>query len=364
MKIKELNIVPQDTLNSIIRTDNGLFEFQSGNNTEGSVFGEKSSAIVSAGNQDDTISGTTNRTSLYGNRRKKKDNKKQNDSTAVNFPLDSLPPGIRLPDLKVSDRFNYLFNAEHSLNISDSDLVVKKDSVTYTEKAAKEVFFESESIKQNAKDWLLGILLLSFFFFTGIRFFSGKAITNYFRAAASYQLSMKIFSDSTLFLQRISFMLNLLFVLNAGIFVYYLATDIPVLCNNFADYQIFLIGLGFTLILYTGKYIVVKFIGFSLNLIAETNEYLKNVFLFNKIFGLVVFPLLVAHPFIDIKYRFIFVYAGIIIFILLFIFRIFRGIVISVKNKFSIFYIILYLCTLEILPVMIFYKLYNSYIGN
>jgi hypothetical protein len=101
-----------------------------------------------------------------------------------------------------------------------------------------------------------------------------------------------------------------------------------------------------------------------LNLVSETNEYLRNIFLFNKIFGLIVFPLLVAHPFIDIKFRFIFIYAGIIIFVLLFILRIFRGIVISVKNKFSIFYIILYLCTLEILPVLIFYKLYNSYIGN
>lgn len=364
MKISDINIVPQDTLNSIIRIDNGLFEFQSGENTEGAVFGEKSSAIVSAGNQVDTGSGFNGRGSLYGNRWKKKNNKKLNDTVAVNFPVDSVPLSIRQPDLEVSDRYNYLFDAEHSLTQSDSDLIVKNDSLTFTEKPAKEEFFESESIKQNAKDWLLGILLLSFFFFTGIRFFSGKAITNFFRAAASYQLSIKIFSDSTLFLQRISFLLNILFILNAGIFVYYLATDIPVLRINYKDFQIFLIGLGFTFILYTGKFIVVKFIGFSLNLMAETNEYLKNIFLFNKIFGLIVFPLLVAHPFIDIKYRFIFIYAGIFIFVLLFILRIFRGIVISVKNKFSIFYIILYLCTLEILPVLIFYKLYNSYIGN
>ena len=54
------------------------------------------------------------------------------------------------------------------------------------------------------------------------------------------------------------------------------------------------------------------------------------------------------------------VYLGVSFIIILFLFKSFREVLLSLKNKISIFYIILYLCTLEIIPLLVIYRFLSN----
>ena len=82
-------------------------------------------------------------------------------------------------------------------------------------------------------------------------------------------------------------------------------------------------------------------------------EYLFESFLINKAVGVLFLPMAIAVVFINIgKLSALFPLAAILILMLL-VFRIVQGIRMSTSYSVSWVYIILYLCTLEILPVLL-----------
>jgi hypothetical protein len=90
--------------------------------------------------------------------------------------------------------------------------------------------------------------------------------------------------------------------------------------------------------------------------------YNSTVFIYNRMVGLVLLPIISVVPFINTQFAPWLLYAGIVALIALYFFRIFRGIQIGIKNRLSIFYLILYLCALEILPLLVLYKLVETYV--
>lgn len=80
-------------------------------------------------------------------------------------------------------------------------------------------------------------------------------------------------------------------------------------------------------------------------------EYIQNILMFNLVLGIILLPVLLLVTFIS---REIFVYIAVALAVLMMALRFIRGIVIGLSDtKFSLFHLFLYLCTLEILPVMI-----------
>ncbi len=59
----------------------------------------------------------------------------------------------------------------------------------------------------------------------------------------------------------------------------------------------------------------------------------------------------------------IFIWTSFILFITAFLIRLFRIVLIFFKNRFSLYYMILYFCSLEIVPIIVFIKLFNKYIA-
>ena len=95
---------------------------------------------------------------------------------------------------------------------------------------------------------------------------------------------------------------------------------------------------------------------------AGLNEYRYNYILIFQVLGLVLIPLA-----INMSYGSIFktesAYAAILIMVIFHIMRIIRGIIIGFSKRIFVIYIILYLCTLEILPLIVLYGLFNGQIS-
>lgn len=116
---------------------------------------------------------------------------------------------------------------------------------------------------------------------------------------------------------------------------------------------------GIILAAYFVKIIVTRILGNIFEVKEASSEYVYNILLFNKTIGLLLFPicLLLAYAH-QISPEFL-IWTGIVSWCLVLIYRLLRVILIGLSNSnVSFFYIILYLCTLEIIPFVVILKVF------
>ena len=94
------------------------------------------------------------------------------------------------------------------------------------------------------------------------------------------------------------------------------------------------------------------------NAIAEKDG---NIYLFGKVYGLLLLPLVAVIPFVPDSLSEKLMWVGIGLYVFFYVMTLFRGLRICFKNRVSIFYLFFYLCVLEILPLLTIYKCLINY---
>ena len=243
---------------------------------------------------------------------------------------------------------------------NQSDNTSENKVVEQVEKPVKEV----TTIRHNP-DWLIIFLCASLVFVAFLRLFYRKILMANLKSAVDFHLSEKLFNESNSSTKRFSFLLNILFVYNSGILLFYSLNYFNIsIPFEIKPIYLLITSIAVIIVAFTGKFLIIKIVGYIFKMQEAMNEYLHNIFIYNKFYGVVILPVILIYPYIDSDISEILLVGSGILYGLLFILQIFRGILIAVKNKLSIFYIILYLCTLEFLPLIIFYKLYDLFIAS
>ncbi|MDR0982085.1 MAG: DUF4271 domain-containing protein [Culturomica sp.] len=103
--------------------------------------------------------------------------------------------------------------------------------------------------------------------------------------------------------------------------------------------------------------IIVRLCGWIFNRSKVAKEAIVNIWIFNIMTGIIISPLLFALFFVKQFAVATLIKIIITLVIVLCLMRIIRWCKIFLANKVSIFYMILYLCTLEVFPIMVFYKM-------
>jgi len=124
-------------------------------------------------------------------------------------------------------------------------------------------------------------------------------------------------------------------------------------------------GEGF-LFLYTAvilyhllKFITIKFFGILFDTGSLSTLYLLDHFVFYISGGIILFPLIILYIYSEIQ---AFLYLAVIVLITLWVFRIIRAVFIGLDCiNYSRYYLFLYLCTLEVLPIFLLYKLFFQF---
>lgn len=217
----------------------------------------------------------------------------------------------------------------------------------------------SNNIKVKNADWFLGVLILLLSIVTVLKILYNKYFTDSIKSIWNYQHSFKLFKENIVLNQRLSLISNILFVLSFSLFAvlcadYFSVSDISK--NNFHYFSAI---SGLIVFIYLLKYSVYKILGYLFLETASFSEYLYNVFQFNRIAGIFLIPIIIALAYSTVYYTIFIVYFGFIILSIVFIMRIIRGFQICIKVNFSILYSFLYLCILEILPLIVIFKLIN-----
>ncbi|HES59549.1 MAG TPA: DUF4271 domain-containing protein, partial [Caldithrix sp.] len=115
------------------------------------------------------------------------------------------------------------------------------------------------------------------------------------------------------------------------------------------------------LILYTLiRIAVLKVFGYLFKAESIISEYVHNNFIINKSMGIALIPVSVAIGYMPAIFTGTLLVAGLLILGLGNVFKAIRGYQIIIRKDVFFFYMILYLCTLEILPLLLGYKVFIS----
>ncbi len=212
--------------------------------------------------------------------------------------------------------------------------------------------------KELSTDWLLLLLLLCFSLLAWILTFSRKRVNQIIKATYTNRTINQLIRDGDLFKERIAVAFIVIYFISISLFVFQ-ATHYYLNLKQFGYYSVFtfFIILAIIIALYILKLLATKFIGFVFKNNIANHIYLLNGFIFNIITGILLLPLLLFMIYSKGVTASFATNLSIAIVLALAALRYLRNIIIGVSfSKFSIFYLFLYLCTLEILPILIIIK--------
>jgi hypothetical protein len=277
------------------------------------------------------------------------------DSTTVEIPGISAPSNTRVNQNSQSVSSKLPRNNSRKL---DSVQPIQSGQVkVFTEKDSKPgIVLPEKSFERERPDWLIGIFILIFVLLATVRLFFNKYLNQLFHSIINYPTSARLFRERTLSLTHASFRLDLIFYFTFGVFVYQFF-DLFHVSFNQSSIVTYLIILGLVIGYYILKRVAYSFAGIVAGSTAETAEFLYNMHLHNRILGLFLIPVTLVIAFGALQNPRLMVYAGLFVVAFFYLLLIIRGAKILMTKHFSIFYLILYLCTLEILPLIFIYNM-------
>ncbi|MDR2927417.1 MAG: DUF4271 domain-containing protein [Cytophagaceae bacterium] len=152
-----------------------------------------------------------------------------------------------------------------------------------------------------------------------------------------------------------AFIMGFLFFFNSSLFVYELFCLTGNTFFNSNSLQNIPIIFASLTVLYFTKILVFNLAGYIFDTLPQIKLYLKGTSTMGQAFAIVILPVVVLLPFVNQLGQSVLMNIGGGVFILLYLLQIGRGIKIILKETFSLYYIILYLCALEILPLSILF---------
>ncbi|WP_319479705.1 DUF4271 domain-containing protein [uncultured Draconibacterium sp.] len=204
-------------------------------------------------------------------------------------------------------------------------------------------------------DWLTIIIFVAIALFASIRYSYAKYLKQLFLSLFNYATSTRMLNDKTYPVFHAAFRLEVIFYIIFPIFIFQ--------CLNLFKYQntaltpaYLSLIFGGSLLYFFGKKVIYLTLGLMFETQNETREYLFSYDNFNRSLSLIFLPVVILIQFAPLKTPVFIAILGLVILFLFNLILLRRGAIILLKKQFSLFYLFLYLCTLEILPLLLIYK--------
>lgn len=205
-------------------------------------------------------------------------------------------------------------------------------------------------------DWILLISLIVLVIFAWINVIYSRFIRTILVSAFNFQLSLRFYGEPNQVQKRISRLFDLIYFITTGLYLYMVYNYFNLNWVDIQGFKLFLVFTGILISFSLLRVMLYEIAGWLFDQLKVFNEAIFHNFLYNKFTGIVMVPFILAIAYTNNIFLDIIVYTSLTVFISINILRLARGILFSVKKVFSIFYFILYLCTLEILPVLVIVK--------
>jgi hypothetical protein len=292
----------------------------------------------------------------------------QTDSLPVTLNLndpsfnDSLSVNYIAPDSVIYFGFHPEWSQFHKAYVPEfnyrKDLVrpLPYDSL-YTVLKGVEVVFPGKKILRNNPDWLIGVLLICFVLFATVRLIFNKYLSQLMLSTINYSTFLRLLRERYFNLLHASFRLDIISNAVMALFSYQFLTAYKINLGISGSFYVYLACLAGIIGYFTAKRIIYYFIGILTESTQEIQEYLFGITVYNRVLGIFLLPVTGIIAFIPLSDDKLLLYAGAGLIGIFYLMSLFRGSKIFLKKQFSISYLILYLCTLEFLPLILLYNL-------
>ncbi|MGC3977310.1 MAG: DUF4271 domain-containing protein [Paludibacteraceae bacterium] len=253
-------------------------------------------------------------------------------------------------------------NRLDSLHLNDTlatvDTIVAKKAIRKQYVVLKKIDGrEGKSLPSypQTEPWVFVLILFLFILFvTSVKKSAGRLyeyLKNFFNKKKT------AFSYSTFTINLLEYKISS-FLLSLGVVSLFISS---VFCDATSGFQpmIFLKILAVTFVFYLLKVGLINFIGyvfFSLKQVIFFKETYSNLILS---FSLFIFPILIIKIYSSFHSCVIFEYTAVILLVIFYILLLFKVFQIFYTKILDSFYVFLYLCTLEILPLILLLRVYN-----
>ncbi len=223
----------------------------------------------------------------------------------------------------------------------------------------------SNELSNNSSDWLFIIEFLGILIFTWVIVSFRKRLNQIFTSLFTNRAINQLIRDGDLLKETIRIPLLSIYFLSVSllistVFAFYKVTDQSFSAGIYLYLKILLLFIT----LYIAKILFIRLISNTFRNQIVTSYYLLNGSISNIIIGILLTPLLFLYTFSDKFISDKILIICIVIIILINVVRIVRNITSSFNySRFSSLYLFLYLCTVELLPIMIIVKLINRFIS-
>ena len=276
--------------------------------------------------------------------------------------LDSLNANYIAPDSVII--FGYKPEWSQFKNVHIPKFDYRKDLVRplpydslYTVLKGVEVVFPGKKLQRTNPDWLVGVLVLSFLLFATVRLIFNKYLSQIMQSTINYSTFTRSFRERYFNLFHASFRLDLIFSMVMALFSYQFITVYKINFGVSKSFYVYLICLGLVIGYFTAKKIIYFLIGILTESKKEVQEYLFSITVFNRVLGLFLLPVSATIAFVPLSQVEPLLFFVLFIILVFYLLSLIRGGKIFLKKQFSISYLILYLCTLEFLPLILIYNL-------
>jgi hypothetical protein len=270
-----------------------------------------------------------------------------------------------LPNGDIRDTAAWLMPADRFIK-SSVDTTTEQLSNPLTQKSFTPSFFNGHLLRTSENrpvsynkyqpDWILFVLLLWGILIAWVRFFYRKRFQQLILAPFSRRFQNQLLREGTLFSERLSVALGLTYFLSFALLIYevnlFLLKDkTPPYLNGFSLYLVILL---LVLVYWFIKVMMMIVLGSVFKTKNTTHDYLINVLIINILTSLTMFPPLVLSIYLKSH---ILLNISMIILAVFFLFRFVKGFLTGLSlTKFSYIFLFVYLCALEILPLILTVK--------
>ena len=210
--------------------------------------------------------------------------------------------------------------------------------------------------RQEQPDWVFIVLAAGFILVAWTVFFYFKRFRTFVSAAFSKRYLSQLTREGNILRERIAVSLTLVYLLAMAMTIYqwnelYFGWDIP----RLEGFRLFLLVMLLLVLFWTMKFFAMNFLSIVFRTHQNNYEYMLNILLFSVIAGLVSLPLLVFAVYLRSTEILVII---LVISVLLFLFRFYKGMMIGAAlTRFSYLFLFVYLCALELLPLVVILKL-------
>ncbi len=203
--------------------------------------------------------------------------------------------------------------------------------------------------------WPSIILTISVLILAFIRAFGINRFNQIYKSLFSYYSANEVVRDEKVFFHRVNLGLFLIFLFTTSLLIYsvsirYGRLDVGLL--------LFLQIVGLVILSYALKFLFNALLAIIFSQVEILPSYSYNLLLYNYLLGLLLIPAIALMYFSHIASHTILFYIIIPLILISLIIRFMRFFVMGISFKVSFLYIILYICTLEILPLVVLGKFF------